>query len=201
MIIGCKYWNDRDRFYTQENNSTETLLKLAGVKSYLETCGSSSVVNACTSVGADFKYEHLKVQPEDLVTSILNNMHNYEELRSYRPNLTPGTIPGNRVPQYHPYAAKTVFGVQSEFKFDNKFDPEFVLSMLRLGCAVGICYKSPGHFTCIVAYDTEKKAFLTKDSWSNTIDDGTNGFLRPIPQKWIDSNIQNYYIIYHPKES
>lgn len=201
MIIGCKYWDDRDRFYTQENNSTEELLKKLGFKNYLETCGSSMVTNCCMSIeGTSYKFEELRIQPEDLVTALLNNSHNYGELQKYRPNLDPSEYPGNRIPQYHPYAAEHIFGIKAEYLEMNGFNSDFVKSKLEIGCSIGACYKKPGHFISIVAYDATTDEFITKDSWRSTIKDGTNGFLRRIPKNWIKTNIQNYCIVFYPNK-
>lgn len=201
MIKGVKHWDNRSRYYSQTNNSTESILRKVGVKEWLETCGSTAAVNCLAAMGHDvtvFCPGQYRPQPEDVLTNYFNDPRNYKKFEKIRKNLDPNKYPGNRVPQYYPLAAREVFNVEAEFKFLKDF--ESVAEIISSGFAVQLCLVSPGHYIAAVAYDEDTEEIIFNDPWPDRFPDG-NGFNQRLDREKYEKNVEPYVIIYRRQMS
>lgn len=199
MIKGCFRWNDRERaYFTQVNNALESLLKAKDGKSWLESCGPTTMINCLAAEGV--QVDGLKIctwapQPEDIVTLYLNDPRNSEKFKKARQNLEPGTIPGNRVPQYYPDAAEDLYGVQALYS-EGKLPFDQLAAFLKRGVAVQLCLVNPGHYIAAVAFDDEAQEIIFNDPWPGRFADG-NGFNVRMGAKEYEANVKPFAIIYN----
>jgi hypothetical protein len=196
MIHGTKFWNKRGTFYIQSNNPLEQLLKKRKRKdSWLESCGPSAACSCISSLGCDLTIRcpgSYKPQPEETLMDFFNDPINYDAFEKIRAGVI-ATYPGNRIPQFYPYAVYEVFGVLSQFRWGFTFDD--VAKYVTGGNPVQICLKSPGHYIAVVAYNDDKKHLIYNDSWPGRFKD-KNGFNRSMDYKEFSKNVQNYFIVY-----
>ncbi len=195
MIRGAPYWNDRQRYYVQTNNPTEQMLKKVGVHDWLESCGSDAMANCAGALGKDFVLAcpgGFQPQIDEVVTGFLNDPRKYADFRRARPGLDPASIPGNRVPQYFPVAARQVFGIEASY-FEGPAWNDTVNELLK-GHSVQLCLVRPSHYIAAVAYDDGSNEIIFNDSWPDRFADG-NGFNRRLP-KTEESNLKNFYVVY-----
>lgn len=174
-IRGCKYWNDSSRYYGQENNPAEHLLKChRDGKGWLETCGPTASVNCLAVMGtlpiwtAPGGYSP---QPEQELTDYFNDPRNFSKLKAAWGSIGPETIPGNEVAEWYPLAVKEVFGVT--VRFVGQLSLDSAIGYLGEGRAVQVCLAQPSHFVALVAYDFDKREFVINDSWSGRWPDGS----------------------------
>lgn len=196
MIHGVPHWNDRDRFYSQENNPTEELLRKRKEESWLESCGPSAAVNCLAALDYNLNIYcpgPYKPQPEEVLMDFFNDPRNYKKLEIIRRDTDPVSFPGNRIPQWYPYAVKEVFGALGQFLFTSGI--EITISALKKGYAVQLCLIEPGHFIAAVAYDDSTQEIIYNDSWPSRWTDG-NGFNRRMSAEEFDKTIKRYVIIY-----
>jgi peptidase C39-like protein len=188
MIYGCKYWNDRGKFFIQTNNPTEEILKKSGIKNYLESCGPTSAVNCLSAMGRNVDIDTpggYRPQPEEILTDFFNDPRNYKQLQKERSGIKPGDYLGNEIAQYYPLAVKSVFGIRCRFTYANFNN---IAEYLKDGFACQICFKNPGHFVAAVAFDDEKKEIIFNDPMGK--------FNSRLPEDQKD-NLKNYCIIYY----
>lgn len=193
MVYGAEFWNDRDMFYIQTNNPTEALLSKVMGKLQLETCGPTACVNCVASLGSNVEVScpgEYKPQPEEVVEDFLNDPRNFAEFERIRTGVS--GIPGNRIPQYYPYAAKMVFGVDAEFMWISGM--KTVIEGLKNGRPSQVCFIEPGHFVAIVAWDEEINNFIYNDGWPERT--RTDGFNLKIPFESAERLFQKYAIMY-----
>lgn len=197
MISGAGYWDDRDRYYSQENNPTEAFLK-ATIDSrffWLESCGPTSAVNCLSAMGFRTDVEcpgAYEPQPEEVLMDFFNDPRNKAKLDAVR--VVADNIPENRVPQYYPVGVKEVFDAVCEFKWGPTF--KVVADLVSSGHAVQVCLVKPSHYIAVVAYDTIKKELVYHDSHGSRFADGKGGFARRMTEDEFKSNVQPYYIVY-----
>ena len=197
-VLGhTKWWNDRNRFYSQENNPTEAYNKIRveiRATYWLETCGPTAAVNCMASLGKNLAVTcpgSYAPQPEEVLMDYFNDPRNDDTLRRVRDLGDQGRrIPDNQVPQYYPVAVRAVFGVKAEFFWGSS--REYITSALDQGRAVQVCLKNPGHYVAIVAYTDD--GLIYHDSWGSQYPDG--GFARKLPYKSLKENVQPYRIVY-----
>ena len=197
MIVGAKYWNDRSRYYTQTNNSIEGLLKKMGGQHWLETCGPTTAVMCLDMLGYDVTAKvpgRYTPQAEDILTLAMNDPRHEATIRQIRRGV--GMYPGNRVPQYYPWAVELVFGARAQF--------DIALSWLELvdhlikGRAAQICRKDPGHYLAAVAYDNVERQVIYHDPWPEGNED-RRGFSRRLPEpEWIE-RFNHWAVIYEER--
>lgn len=153
MTKGCKFWDDPTRYCGQRDNSLEQYLFSSGQAGF-ETCGPTAAVNALKAIGYEIETETpggYNPQPEDVLFLFMNDRRNWPQFQVIRPNLTPGKLPGNRVPQYYPWSIEQVFGVTDvEFLWGPTFGN--VAINVTQGRAVQLCM-TKGHFVTFVAFD------------------------------------------------
>ena len=194
MIVGAKYWDDKDKWYVQTNNPSEELLRKINKKDFLETCGPSAGVNCAAALGFILEIKcpgKYKPQPEEVLSDWFNDPRNYKILEKARPNLDPRDIPGGRVPQYYPAAMRDVFNIDCEFIWlTNHFQ---LMDYFKAGCSIQLCLKSPSHYIAAVAYDLNTSEIIFNDSWPR----GNIGFNSRMSGI---ENLNNYAIIYQPKK-
>lgn len=195
MIHGPRYWNDRERYYTQVNNPTEEQLRKAGVSGWLETCGPTAAVNCLGALGADLTITcpgRYRPQPEEVLADYLNDPANYGALRAARPDVDPSEIQGNRVPQDYPVAVREVFGVRVQYL--ESLGWLGVVGQIRAGHSVQICLIKPGHYLAAVAWDEVTNELIYHDSWPARV--GGDGFCRRMSRDAYEGNVRPYVIIY-----
>ena len=188
MIYGCKYWNDKEKFYIQTNNPTEEILRKAGVKKYLESCGPTSAINCIATMGRNITVETpggYRPQPEEILTGYFNDPGNYNKLRNERSDILPGDYLGNEIGQYYPLAVKEVFGVTAKYLYASF---EAIAEYLKEGNACQICFIKPGHFVAAVAYDDVEDDIIYNDPM---------GKFNVRLGKEQQDNLKNYCIVYY----
>jgi len=192
MTQGTKYWDNRDKCSRkQSNNAIETLVP------GLEYCGPTAAAMAHDTLSNEFLEPNLygglwSIQKEDYVTAFFLDTSNWPMFQKIR-NLDFTVWPPNEIPQYYPYMAKMVFGLDAEYKENGNF--EVIAKHVWEGNACQICLKKPGHFLIAVAYDDINKEIIYNDPWPERFQNG-DGFNRRLREVDFD-NIQNWYILYH----
>ncbi len=198
MIVGSKHWNNRENYFSQENNPTEQILKKEDGKGWLETCGPTAAVNCLAALGYDLSVNcpgKYKPQPEEVLNDFFHDPNNYTDLESIR-NLDLTEWMGNRVPQYYPHAVKSVFDVEAEFKYSITWKK--LVYYLHSRQAVQICLKKPGHYIAVVAYDKDQNEIIFNDPWPGRFRD-RNGFNRKMTVAEFNRNVKPFAIIYKGK--
>lgn len=199
MIYGAQYWNDKNKYYIQNNNPTEELLDKVEGESWLQSCGPTAAINCLSSLGYDLKIKCPGIyepQPEEVLMDFFNDFVNFEELKKIRHDVDPDELPGNRIPQWYPYAVSQVFGASAVFVWMN--DMGRIIISLKKKRAVQLCLKKPGHYIAAVAYDDIKNEIIYNDPWPDRFKDG-NGFNKRMNKNEFDENVKDFCIIYfHP---
>jgi len=193
MIHGLLYWDDRQRYYSQVNNSIERLLRTKGDKGWLETCGPTATVMILDMMGRQVGVDTVgsyHPQPEDVLALWLNDPRNRQKMRNARPELEPFQFPGNQIAQYYPPAVAEVFGIQGEYIEGGTW--EVVKLNLIQGHGVMVAMKSPGHFISVVAYDNLKDEFIYHDPFPKNSD----GFAKRIRHQDYSGFIKPYVVAY-----
>jgi len=197
MIKGTKYWNDSDKYYTQENNPLDNMLRKAKVKLWLETCGPTSAVNIASSMGLlpeVPKYGIYRMQPESVVMDYFNDSRQYGKFNFVR-DLDNKKWLNNEIPQYYPIMANELFGMKAIFDFGLVWD--LITSNLVEGNGIQLCLKKPGHYIAAVAYDSGTNEIIYNDSHPSRFKDGKGGHNRRMTKKEFLKNVKPYYIIYY----
>lgn len=197
MIRGLPHWEDRDRYYTQTNNSIEAFNKSSGkTKGWTESCGPTSATTLLAMMGVTVEFATpggWKPQPEQVLWDYLNDPRNHKKFAAARPNLVPGTYPGNQIPQYYPVAVQEVFGRSGAYREGVTFDA--VAAWVSAGKGVQLLLKSPGHFIPAVAFDDDKGELVYHDPFPERFPDGV-GFGRRLAKAEFQSNVQAYAVFY-----
>jgi hypothetical protein len=194
MIITTKYANDVNRYYTQDNNAIEQIIKKKGIKFYLETCGSTSMINCIASIKDDEwlqDWDYIKIQVEDYVTCFMNDPHNYTEFMKIR-NMDYNVYFGNEIPQLYPYTAKQLFNIEAEFKFEKDWDK--LINYIQNNQSVQLCFINPGHFIACNGIDTDTNELIINDPWQGHYT--TGGFNHRLSKQEYDNNINPWLIVY-----
>lgn len=191
MISGVKFWNARNTFSVQTNNSVENLLRRWSGKDrgYLETCGPTSAVNVLDAMGVPttiMSLTYAKIQPEDFLTLWMNDPANLGDEK------VPDDRPTNEYAPAYPTAIKKVFGCNVVYLENQGFDK--VAAMVAAGRGAMICLVNPGHFLGVVAYDDATKELIYRDPWPNRT--GTDGFNLRMGQKEFESNVKPYVLVF-----
>jgi hypothetical protein len=200
MITGAKFWNDRNNFFSQENNPSEELLRKTGTVGWLETCGPTASIMCLAVLGYDLTITcpgSYRPQPEEVLSDFLNDPRNYPELAKERPDLSPDRMPNNRVPQYYPLAVDRVFGAKAFFIWLT--DPVNLAKYLTEGRAVQICLEKPGHYLAAVAYDDRADEVVFNDPWPDQYPD-KNGFNRRVGRMKLWENQKHFAIVYRGRD-
>ena len=199
MIVGARYWDDRERYYSQVNNPTEEQLRKHGTGSWLETCGATAAVTCLAALGYNLEVicpGAYRPQPEEVLADYLNDPRVYGELLKVRPDWDPKAAPGNRVANYYPYAVMAVFRAQAEYI--PAINREGVIGHLLRCHAVQVCLKPPGHYVAAVAYDKATEEIIYHDPWPGRKPSwGGDGFGRRMT-KTEEAAIQRYVVAYLP---
>jgi len=196
MVKGTKYWDDGDKYYTQENNPLDNMLRKAKVRLWLETCGPTSAINILGSMGLlpeVPKYGTYQMQPESIVMDYFNDSRQYEKFNAIR-DLDNRKWLNNEIPQYYPIMAKELFGVIAKFDFGLNW--ALITWNLMEGNGVQLCLKKPGHYIAAVAYDDETNELIYNDSHPSRFKDGKGGHNRRMSEKEFLKNVKPYRIIY-----
>lgn len=200
--MGCINANNRDFFYTQVKNGTETFLLYEknndGLNHYTETCGPTSLWNGCEAMNIDIKpFAGKGLRPADHTFEWLNTPWNFSKLPNWNGCIA-GQVPGNEVQYWLPIAMKEIYNVNCLFHEGLSFDD--VVNILNQGHAVQLARKI-GHFIVAVDYDQTNDKIIYWDSFPNYIqpdetivDDGTGGFRRTIDRDWFTANLNPRFI-------
>lgn len=221
--MNAKYAFDEERsFYKQSNNPTEEMLRkihlqmsldvrriLNGecepavvdaacrkILSYLETCGPTAAIMCMAAHGRfeDDPASGALTQREEELTDFFNDSRHYAEFRKIRDDVDPARIPGNRVPQYYPYAVKTLYNVRCEFIWTGMQE---VREHLKAGRTVQLCFKNPGHFIAAVALEEATDVVVYNDPWPEQYADG-KGFNRKMAASTMAPLVEPYALVYYP---
>jgi hypothetical protein len=195
MIRGVKYWQDRQRYYTQTNNPTEETLRKRADGNWLVSCGPTAAVSCLASMGFEVEAKcpgTYRPQPEEILMGYMNDPRNYDALKKARPEI-PRSYHGNEIAQYYPVAVPAVFGVKCSFAFGGDF--RTVASLVQSGKAVQVCLVKPGHYIAVVAYDDAARELIYNDPYPGRFKDG-NGFNRHMGEAEFRSNVKSYRIVY-----
>jgi hypothetical protein len=198
-VKGAKLWNDRDVSYKQSNNAEESFLRALGFRGWLETCGSTSFIMCMAALGEKMELARAGLfipQPEDVATLYFNDPRNFDRFRRARPNLEPGTWPGNRVPQYFPEAAADLYGIHATYVEGMAF--EAMGGFLADGRTVEIQLRKPAHYVAAVAYDLDACEIIYNDPWPEGRTDG-NGFNLRMGKAEYLANVHPFCVVYKPK--
>lgn len=198
------FWEDRETFYTQENNPTETLLgKILG-RVYLESCGPTAAANLVQSIFKALKVivalgkrrNIYDIPLDEVIMDYFNNPGNFEKFNKIREYKGFKKIPFNEIPQYYPVMFRELFGLESQFKWNVTFDK--VVDLLSAKYGVMICFKKPGHFVGVGKVYPETREIEYRDSWKGNYFPkrlkGTSGFNRKVKWSEIEKNLKNFYI-------
>jgi hypothetical protein len=201
-IQGCRYWNDRARYYGQENNPTEHLLKcrLDG-KGWLETCGPTAAINCLAAMGVLSDWTTpggYHPQPEQELTDYLNDPKNFSKLKAVWGSIDPEAVLGNEVAEWYPLAVREVFGLTA--KFVGPLSLDSAIGHLSEGRAIQVCLVQPGHFVALVAYDFDKQEFIINDPWSGRWPDG-KGWNKRMPVSEFERNLTPKSLVYQGGEN
>jgi len=218
MIVGAKYWYDKNKYYIQTNNPTEEILRkslininklfaeagIDKVVGFLESCGSTGGLN-CSAVHYnkkeckerfEIKYPGgYKPQPEEVLNDWFNDPRNYALLEKVRTDIGPEDLPGNRVPQYYPPAMMAVFGIKCEFIWVATHHT--LVDYFKQGYSIQLLLKSPSHYIAGVAYDLSTSEIIINDSWPGRFKSGI-GFNRRVSNM---ENLQPFAVVYPPPKS
>ena len=199
VIKGLLYWQDSNRYYSQENNPEEEEFKKLGLKSWLQTCGPTAMINILDNMGHDVRIitpGGWKPQPESTLTDFFNDSRNYTKFKEIRPNLNPASLMANMVPQYYPYAIEQLFGVKGLFSWGCTWTT--VTKLISEGTGVMICLSEPGHYVAPIAYDAEKNELIYNDPWKGNkwpaSQAGKPGYARRMKQAEFEGNTESYRI-------
>lgn len=196
VIRGARYWEDKDRYFVQTNNPTEELLRKRVEQSRLESCGPTAAVNCLAVLGCELDVlcpGPWRPQPEEILMDWFQDPRNYERLAAIRQDVNPLATPGNRVPQYYPFAVADVFGAHADFAWAERF--ALIGEYLCKGYSLQLCLKNPGHFIAAVAYDDETGEIIYRDPWPERLSD-RDGFNRRLDLDEFNSNVRRYVVIY-----
>jgi hypothetical protein len=196
MIKGVKYWQDRERYYTQTNNPTEEMLRKRADGNWLVSCGPSAAVSCIAAMGYDVSVKcpgMYQPQTEEVLMDYFNDPRNYDALKKVRPEIDPRNYYGNEIAQFYEVAVPAVFGVKCSFAFGGDFDK--VASLLQSGKAVQLCLVKPGHYIAGVAFDDTARELIYNDPWPGRFKDG-NGFNRRMGEVEFRGNVKPYRIVY-----
>ena len=197
MIYGTKYWNSSSTYYTQDNNSIEALLKMSGVKGWLESCGPTSAANILDSMGKDVTISlpggNNLVQIEDVISLFFDDPHNASQFSIIDPSFTFGTYPANESSKFYPYVIKTLFNVDVH-RFEG-IDYDFIISQIKQGNGVQISLKNPVHFNGVVAYDDVTDELIVRDPWAGRFQSGSGYNIR-YTRAYFNQNINTTVLVY-----
>lgn len=166
MIVGARFWNDRDRYYSQVNNPTEEELRKLGFSAWLQSCGSSAGATCAAAVGYFLEIRcpgGYLLPADEAITDYLNDPGNYAKLRREASWIDPGVQPGNRHAAYYPIAAREIFGARAVHWV--QATPQRIVDQVRRTRAVQGCISPPGHYLAIVAYDPATEELIYHDPW------------------------------------
>ncbi len=200
MIKGAVFWDDRERHFVQLNNPTEEILRKAVIekrKGFLETCGPTSALNCLAALGyfvTILTPGGYKPQPEEVLTDFFNDPSNDREFERIRAGIQIANIPENRVPQYYPYAVRTVFEADAEFRWLKNWKE--VTALLQAGAAIQLCLKVPGHYVAALAYDIEADELVYNDPWPDRAGLMNKGFNERMGKAEYEANVEGYVIVY-----
>lgn len=193
MIAGARYWSDRSRYYTQTNNSIEGLLKKFGGR-WLETCGPTAAATCLDMLGYDLAVKvpgAYAPQAEDVLTLALNDPRHAEVMKQIRADVS--GVPGNRVPQYYPWAVRIVFNAAALFVMPLRWVT--LTDEIKSGNAVQICRVDPGHYLAAVAFDDVTREVIYHDPWPQGQPDG-QGFAKRINESQWGSEFHAWGVVY-----
>ncbi len=196
MIHGAKFWDDRELYYVQTNNPSEQLLKKREEEGWLESCGPTAAINCLAALGYILNVYcpgSYKPQPEEILMDFFNDPRNYDELEKIRHDVDPVSFPGNRIPQYYPYAVQQVFNAIGTFVWLSGF--ERIVQYLTHGYAAQLCLVDPGHYIAAVAYDDTTNEIIYNDSWPDRFPD-RNGYHRHMGPEEFRNNVKKFAIVY-----
>jgi len=210
MIKGTKFWNNREMYYSQNNNPTEEQLKKMlhelGAKhnfeykaaTHFETCGPTAAVMGLASRGDIMPMEApggYMLQPEEILADYFNDPKNYALFKKIIPDAwyDPTEIPSNRCIALYPQAIKSVFGKNVKF-VPSKLSFSTLRENLFAGCAVQLCLITPGHFIVAVAFDDITNMIIYNDPWDGR--EGVSGFNRKLSMTEYESNVKPLALIY-----
>lgn len=207
MTTGAKFWNDRDRYFRQDNNPTEEILRLdeireqnkthTGMHGWLETCGPTAAVNCLAALGIDLVIPcpgGWVPQPEEILMDFLTDPRNYADFRKL--GVDPAAAPGNEYAALYPFAVARIFGASAEFL---PAKPQFgvLIDYLKAGHALQLCLVSPGHFIAAVAFDDEAGEIIFNDPWPGRDPEWKgDGFNRRMGRTEYESNVKNFTVLY-----
>jgi hypothetical protein len=215
MIYGANYWNNKDIHYVQTNNAVENIDDDA-----LSHCGSSASLTCVSSLyypeieKAIPKVGNYSIQLDDVMSLFMNDNRNekalmyYRELKSYKGDY-------QQVPQYYPYAIKSLFGKDCYYIgynieltqqskdsiLNNQINSktlkwDYLKYWLKCGYSVQCVLKKPGHYISIVAYDDDKNEMIYYDPWPNRLGLKNRGIQERMSLSEFLDNVKKYCIVY-----
>jgi hypothetical protein len=199
LIIKPKTYNENDNNY-QNNDAIEIYNRLTRGKKYVfETCNWNAVTSACMAlVDRDLSFVSptgKKIDPAMGAWIWINTPENFDKIKKYRKNIKSfnSNLVLTRIPQYF-CAAKELFGVEAEFKWNKLFNSCAV--EIANGNTLVIQLKKPAHYIMIYGYDTNTKELLCHDPNKKN----KNKF-KKINEKQFERNVCSWYnVFYKPKK-
>jgi hypothetical protein len=225
MLVGSKYGSIRDYYYIQTNNAVEHIIKAikqetidklmeVGVsqsiidqiklRSYLESCGANSVVNACANLlGPSLPGIQLPSifpgwprgpQLDDIAMLCFSDPNNAAEVVKAIKWIEGETVMENRYMQLHPVIARIMFGIHAEWGECRTYRE--IYNSITAGNSVGILL--PGHYVSAGIVDDLTGDLRIKDSWPNRKPEWKgDGFLQALTQDEF-STVKQTVVYYKP---
>jgi len=194
VIVGTRYWDDRDRYHVQTNNAIEALLRVAGGTHWLETCGPTAAATCLDMLG----YELTVVTPgvyrpqaEDVLSLAMNDAREAAAFEAIRAGVS--GLPENRVPQFFPRAVDICFGAKGLFLESTTWPG--LMSMFNSGRTLQLCRMTPGHYIPAVAYDDDTQEIIYHDPWPQRFGDGVGWARRLAKAEW-ETELHHWAVVY-----
>ena len=198
-MIGLKYWDDPNTYYTQENNPQEQLLYKEDGKGFLEFCGATAAVSILHAIGADINIKCpgiWKPQPEAILGNFFHDPRNYKDFLRMRPDLDPKKYFNNRIYSYYPLAIQKVFNIKCRKEHGRL---ENIEKILKSNTGILVQLQSPGHFIAVVAYSKKDNVVIYNEPWKKTpwpsLLKGSSGFNRYINMQELEKNMHNQRVL------
>ena len=217
---GILYWDKSSIIYDQTKNAVEEinrkqrveiykrLLKelpkkyhnnIRWILSYYESCGVDAFALIMEGMGflTTEMYPTLKTLTGDHQIQMDDWFMNFINDPKHNKLFAAGDHMDNRLIYSYPTMAKHFFNVKS-IMFTKKKPLSFykAAEMVYTGNGLQLCFKKPGHYRGVVAYDPKIDCLKYYDSWANAPDNEFGGKLENITKEEFDTNTIDYRLVY-----
>lgn len=198
-------WNDTSIRYNQENRTIEKFLKdlrsSKQVNFYLESCNVCASACAVDSVLGGWLVKLPKFANKEFMTQadvMFNYIYSFPE---GLPVLDNGAgLCENECIENLAFAINKLSTCTAKcfYNTNNQEIIEIIKQELNNGNAIVTSYtdeKTPGHYICIVNYDTTNKSFIYYDSWNNNSRNKNCGKMESFDESDLTKCIKHRYMV------